>query len=60
MIKKMRQFFSDVQFEMGKVSWPTWDELKGSTYVVISVSLLIGVFLFFIDIILSRIMNVIL
>ncbi|MDP7216947.1 MAG: preprotein translocase subunit SecE [Candidatus Marinimicrobia bacterium] len=56
----MRQFFSDVQFEMGKVSWPTWDELKGSTYVVISVSLLIGVFLFFIDIILSRIMNVIL
>ena len=60
MIKKMRQFFSDVQFEMGKVSWPTWEELKGSTYVVITVSLLIGVFLFFIDIILSRIMNVLL
>jgi preprotein translocase subunit SecE len=44
---------------MGKVSWPTWDELKGSTYVVISVALLIGVFLFFIDIILSRILKVI-
>ena len=60
MIKKTQQFFSDVQIEMGKVSWPTWDELKGSTYVVITVSLLIGVFLFFIDIILSRIMNVLL
>jgi len=59
MIKKARQFFTDVQFEMGKVSWPTWDELKGSTYVVIAVSLLIGLFLFFIDIILSRVMNVI-
>jgi len=60
MIKKTQQFFSDVQFEMGKVSWPTWDELKGSTYVVITVSLLIGVFLFFIDIILSRTMNALL
>ncbi len=59
MIKKTRQFFTDVQFEMGKVSWPTWDELKGSTYVVIAVSILIGVFLFIIDIILSRFMNVI-
>ncbi|MAO86948.1 MAG: preprotein translocase subunit SecE [Candidatus Marinimicrobia bacterium] len=60
MIKKTQQFFRDVQFEMGKVSWPTWDELKGSTYVVITVSLLIGVFLFFIDIILSRTMNALL
>jgi len=59
MIKKTRQFFTDVQFEMGKVSWPTWDELKGSTYVVIAVSILIGLFLFIIDIILSRFMNVI-
>jgi preprotein translocase subunit SecE len=60
MIKKTQRFFRDVQFEMGKVSWPTWDELKGSTYVVITVSLLIGVFLFFIDIILSRTMNALL
>jgi len=60
MIKKTQQFFSEVQIEMKKVSWPTWIELKGSTYVVIGLSLLIGVFLFFIDIILSRVMNVLL
>ena len=60
MIKKVQQFGSDVKYEMSKVSWPEWNDLKGSTYVVITVSLLIGVFLFFIDIILSRIMNVLL
>jgi preprotein translocase subunit SecE len=58
MIKKTQKFFSEVRVEMKKVSWPTWDELKGSTYVVIGLSLLIGVFLFFIDIILSKILNV--
>ncbi len=58
MIKKTQKFFSEVRVEMKKVSWPTWDELKGSTYVVIALSLLIGVFLFFIDIILSKILNV--
>ncbi|MCH7611868.1 MAG: preprotein translocase subunit SecE [Candidatus Marinimicrobia bacterium] len=60
MIKKTQKFFSEVQVEMKKVSWPTWVELKGSTYVVIGLSLLIGVFLFFIDILLSRAMNVLL
>lgn len=59
MFKKIRQFIADVQLEMGKVSWPTWDELKGSTYVVIVVSLAIGAFLFLVDIVLSKIMNVI-
>jgi preprotein translocase subunit SecE len=56
----MKQFFSDVQFEMGKVSWPTWDELRGSTFVVLTLSLMLGIFLFFIDRILSGLMQVIL
>lgn len=60
MIKKTQKFFSEVQVEMKKVSWPTWIELKGSTYVVIGLSLLIGIFLFLIDILLSRAMNVLL
>ncbi len=60
MIKKTQKFFGEVRLELKKVSWPTWDELKGSTYVVIGLSLLIGVFLFFIDIILSRAMSVVL
>ncbi len=60
MIKKIRKIFEEVQFEMKKVSWPTWDELKGSTYVVLSFSVLIAMFLFVVDLILSKILNIIL
>ena len=49
-----------VQFEMKKVSWPTWDELRGSTMVVLGLSLILGIFLFVVDLVLSRIVNVVL
>mgnify|MGYP001243640944 CR=1 FL=1 len=60
MISKISQFLNDVKFEMGKVSWPTWEELKSSTYVVLSLSMLLIAFLFFIDLVLARILNIIL
>tara|TARA_B100000929_G_scaffold169423_2_gene134184 strand:- start:268 stop:450 length:183 start_codon:yes stop_codon:yes gene_type:complete len=60
MIKKLKQFLMDVQFEMNKVSWPNWEELKGSTYVVLSLSLMLTVFLFFVDFILSKVLSFIL
>ncbi len=47
MIKKVQQFGSDVKYEMSKVSWPSWDDLKGSTYVVLVLSLILTVFLFY-------------
>ncbi len=59
-MNKIKKFFSDVKFEMKKVSWPTWTELKGSTFVVISFSIIISVFLFFIDRILATLLQVIL
>jgi len=59
-MNKIKNFFSDVKFEMKKVSWPNWDELKGSTFVVISFSIIISVFLFFIDRILATVMQVVL
>ncbi|MBC8345113.1 MAG: preprotein translocase subunit SecE [Candidatus Marinimicrobia bacterium] len=59
-MNKITKFFSDVKFEMNKVSWPKWDELKGSTFVVISFSIMVSLFLFFIDRILSTLMQVIL
>ena len=59
-MNKIKNFFSDVKFEMKKVSWPTWIELKGSTFVVISFSIIISVFLFFIDRILATLLQVIL
>ncbi|MBT3479035.1 MAG: preprotein translocase subunit SecE [Candidatus Marinimicrobia bacterium] len=59
-MNKITKFFSEVSFEMKKVSWPNWEELKGSTFVVISFSIMISVFLFFIDRILATIIQVVL
>lgn len=35
MIARTKQFFQDVSVEMGKVAWPSKDELKGLTQVVL-------------------------
>jgi len=60
MVTKIKKFFEDVQFEMKKVTWPTWEELRGSTYVVLSFSVLIALFLFVVDLILNKILTIIL
>ena len=60
MIEKIKKFFGDVKFEMSKVSWPTWEELKSSTYVVLTLSLILIVFLFVVDFVLARILKVLL
>ena len=53
------QFGSDVKYEMGKVSWPDWDGLRGSTYVVLIFSLIISVYLFVVDFVLSKSISII-
>ena len=60
MVKKLQQFMADVKFEMSKVSWPTWDELKSSTYIVLGLSLVLILFLFSVDFLLSKIINIVL
>ena len=59
MIKKIMQFGSDVKYEMSKVSWPDWDGLKGSTYVVLVFSLILTLYLFFVDLFLTKSISVI-
>ena len=54
MIKKVQQFGVDVKYEISKVSWPDWDSLRGSTYVVLILSLILTVFLFIVDLFLSK------
>ena len=49
MIKKIKSFASDVAKEMKKVSWPTKDQLKESTTIVIVTTLLFTVFVYIID-----------
>jgi preprotein translocase subunit SecE len=53
MIAKGRQFVADVVVEMKKVSWPSWNELKGSTTVVIVTVIILSIFIGVVD----RILN---
>jgi len=54
MIRKLQQFGSDVKYEMSKVSWPDWNDLKGSTYVVLVFSLILTLYLFVVDLFLTK------
>ena len=49
MIGKIKEFANDVVKEMKKVSWPTRDQLKESTIVVIVTTIIITVIVLFID-----------
>ena len=53
MIKKIQQFIDDVKLEMGKVSWPSHNELVSSTTIVVVVSIIFTLFIFFSDLIIS-------
>ena len=47
--QRMRQFFHDVRVELKNVSWPTRDDVKSTTVVVILTVFVFGVFLFLVD-----------
>jgi len=54
---KAGQFFSQVKTEMGKVSWPSKNELMSSTLVVLVSSLLVAVYIGVCDLVLSKAVN---
>ena len=57
MFKRIAGFLSDVKQEMSKVSWPSREELIGSTYVVLILSGIMAVYIFGIDTLLSNILK---
>lgn len=60
MKEKLIAFFQDAVKEMEKVTWPTREELFESTRIVIAVCLLIAVFTWGVDIIVSKALQAIL
>lgn len=60
MKEKILNFFTDVRKEMEKVTWPTREELMESTKIVIIVSLIISVFTYVVDFVVSKAMQSIL
>ncbi|HET9887294.1 MAG TPA: preprotein translocase subunit SecE [bacterium] len=53
MVAKVKQFAQEVQLEMKKVTWPSRDELRGSTMVVIVMVILVSIFIGVVDRILA-------
>jgi len=60
MIKKMLKFFKDVRQELKFVTWPSRDDLKEGTIVVVVMSTIVSLFLFAVDSIFSVLMRFIL
>ena len=57
---KIANFFEQVKTELKKVVWPTRYELLNSTVVVIIATIILGIFVGFCDLVLSRIVQVVL
>ena len=49
MFNSIKNYFSGVKKEMKKVSWLSKKEIMGSTFIVFIFSIIVGLFLFFID-----------
>ena len=49
MIQKISQYFNGIQVEMKKVTWLSKEEMLGSTVIVGVFSVIIAIFLFFVD-----------
>lgn len=47
--EQFREFLKDVRLEAAKVSWPTRDELRDSTVVVLTTVLLVAAFIGVVD-----------
>ncbi len=50
---QFKQFYRDVKAEMKKVTWPTREEVKGTTVVVLIAVFFFGFFLWGVDILIS-------
>lgn len=57
MKEKIINFVNDVVKEMKKVTWPTKDELKESTSIVIVVCLILAAFTYVIDMTVTQILK---
>jgi preprotein translocase subunit SecE len=56
---RLSAYWDETMEELKKCTWPTWDELTGSTVVVIVSVALLGIFTVVADLVFTAIMKVI-
>jgi preprotein translocase subunit SecE len=52
--ERFKKFLGEVKVEATKVSWPSRDELKESTMVVIVAVFIISIFIYIVDIVIGK------
>ena len=60
MKEKITEFMNGVTKEMKKVTWPTTDELKDSTMVVIVSTIVLSLFVFVVDFAFTKVLQALL
>ncbi len=58
MFRKIIQYLQNVKTEMSKVSWPKRDQLAESTGITLFLALILALFIFIADYIISRLVNI--
>jgi preprotein translocase subunit SecE len=48
-VRRFQNYLKDVVAELKKVTWPTWDELKGATVAVILFSVISSLYVLGVD-----------
>ena len=59
MIAKTQSFLKEAKAELGKVTWPDRKTSTASTVVVLAVSILVGVYLGLLDVVLSKVFDIV-
>ncbi len=59
-MRRFQNYIRDVVVELKKVTWPTKDELKGSTITVIIFSIVASIYVFGVDTILAQVVQLVL
>lgn len=60
LIDKSRQFLSEANQELKRVTWPARKHIAASTWVVIGLVILIGVFFGVVDFVFSKLIRIVL
>lgn len=58
--ERFKKFIGDVKVEATKVSWPSREEVKESTMVVLVAVFIIAVFIYAVDLVIARIVRAVL
>jgi preprotein translocase subunit SecE len=58
-MSKISQYVNDVQQELSKVSWPKREQLISTTGVVLFICVVFSLFVFGVDVVISKLMELI-